>query len=132
MSYMVYICVKTPVDLVSGSYYKEELAYQQVIDGTRRANALSQPVDIKPNQDGILVQLPREMKGKPVDGSITFYCPSDASRDRKITLHPDADGVQMIGTGVVPAGHFTVKVDWKADGIDYYTERPLELQKNVN
>ena len=40
MSYLVYRCVKTNYDLVSTDYYKEELSYQQVIDGESRANQL--------------------------------------------------------------------------------------------
>ena len=39
-------CMQTPVDLVSEHYYKDELAYQQVIDGTRKANALSGKVGL--------------------------------------------------------------------------------------
>ena len=56
ISYMVYRCVKTPVNLVSEQYYKDELAYQNVIDGTKRANALSGKLELAQEDNGISQQ----------------------------------------------------------------------------
>ena len=83
---MVYRCMQTPVDLVSKDYYKDELAYQQVIGGTRRANALSRPVRLAATGEGVRVELPVEMKQRSLSGHIRFYCPADAGRDRDILL----------------------------------------------
>lgn len=128
ISYMVYRCMLLPVDLVSNQYYKDELAYQQVIDGTRRANGLSGRLQLDPEGGGILLRMPVEMRGRAVSGTVVFYCPSDAARDRRLPLAPDHLGEQAIAAGSVLPGHYTVKVSWKAGGLDYYTEQPMELQ----
>ncbi|HEY6901061.1 MAG TPA: FixH family protein [Puia sp.] len=127
ISYMVYRCMQTPVDLVSASYYKEELAYQEVIDGTKAAGALSSRPGVVEGPEGIELRMPEEMKGRAVEGVVVFYCPSDQSRDRRVELRPDEDGRQLIGGGVVPAGSYTVKVSWRSSGRRYYSEQSMAI-----
>jgi nitrogen fixation protein FixH len=128
ISYMVYRCMKTPVNLVSEQYYKDELAYQDVIDGTKQANALSSRVELGEAGGAVRVRLPREMQGKAVTGTIFFYCPSDVARDRHVDLRMDGTGLQEIARGVVLNGHYTVKVSWKTAGVNYYTQEPFVVQ----
>lgn len=127
MSYMVYRCMQTPVDLVSKDYYKEELAYQQVIDGTRRANGLSGPVRIDTAADGVRVVLPAEMRNRMVTGQVRFYCPADASRDRKMVLNMDVEGGQVIPREAILAGQYTVSVSWETGGVGYYSQQSLVI-----
>lgn len=127
MSYMVYRCMQTPVDLVSKDYYKEELAYQQVIDGTRHANALSTQPRLAPSSDGLHLQLPAEMKQKSLTGLIRFYCPADATRDRDIPLMPDTEAGQTIPKDVLSPGQYTVSVSWNAAGTSYFSQQPLTI-----
>lgn len=128
ISYMVYRCMQTPVDLVSNQYYKEELAYQKVIDGTRRANALSAKVSLAQVGGLVLVNLPAEMNGKVAKGTIVFYCPNDAGRDRSFVLNVDGDGRQELAKGAVPNGHYTVKVSWESAGVGYFEEQSFVIQ----
>ena len=127
ISYMVYRCMSTPVNLVSDRYYKDELAYQQVIDGTKQANALAGKVQLALAPAGIRIDLPREMRGKTVKGAIFFYCPSDASSDRHFLLGTDSTGEQQIGRGMIPNGHYTVKVSWETGGVNYFMEQPFVI-----
>jgi hypothetical protein len=57
ISFLVYRCMKTPVDLVSSDYYKDELVYQQVIDAAKRANALSGGVVLREGRGTISLEL---------------------------------------------------------------------------
>lgn len=125
ISYMVYRCMQTPVDLVSEHYYKDELAYQQVIDGTRKANALSGKVELTLTPGGIHIQLPLEMRDRPVRGNIEFYCPSDAARDRNLPLSIEHGGGADIAVADLRPGHYTVKIAWIAGGIGYFSEQPF-------
>ncbi len=127
ISYMVYRCMNTPVNLVSDQYYKDELAYQQVIDGAKQANALAGTVQLALVPAGIRVDIPREMRGKTVKGTIFFYCPSDAASDRRFSLSTDSAGEQEIGKGTVPSGHYTVKVSWETGGVNYFKEQPFVI-----
>lgn len=128
ISYMVYRCMRTPVDLVSTEYYKDELAYQQVIDGTRKADALTGKIQLMATAGGIRLRLPAEMRDRPIKGAIQFYCPYDQTRDRKIPLHTDAEGTQDIPQGEVMPGNYTVKINWEAGGAGYYHEQSLILR----
>jgi hypothetical protein len=129
ISYMVYRCMQTPVNLVSEQYYKDELAYQTVIDGTRQANALSGKLVLAQEVGkSVRLELPADMRGRAVEGAIFFYCPSDVRRDRRIPLKVDAKGEQVIGNGMVPGGHYTVKVSWQVAGVNYFMEQPFVMQ----
>jgi len=122
MSYLVYRCIKTNYDLVSTEYYKEELSYQQVIDGASRANQLRNKIGIAQNGNEIVLQLPDEMKNTTVKGTAWFYYAPDAKRDRQIALNPDAKGIQSINSSQFFPGSYTVKVKWESKGQQYYSE----------
>ncbi|HVU94148.1 MAG TPA: FixH family protein [Puia sp.] len=128
ISYMVYRCMQTPVDLVSKDYYKDELAYQQVIDGSRHANALSTMPRLAATEAGLRLQLPVEMKQKTLTGRIRFYCPANAARDREIPLSPDAECRQDIPKDVLSPGQYTVSISWDAGGINYFSQQSLTIR----
>jgi hypothetical protein len=132
ISYMVYRCMQTPVDLVNKEYYRDELVYQEVIDGSKKANALSGKLKLRQEAGIISLQLPEEMKntGTGLKGNIFFYCPSDVTKDRHIILQPDSAARQEITTGdkALLPGHYTVKVQWENKGIRYFTEQPFLVQ----
>ena len=67
LSYMAYRCFAVPIDLVSTEYYKDEISYQDVIDGTKNANALSGKTVVATNGKDVSVQLPFEMKRHQVN-----------------------------------------------------------------
>jgi len=125
MSYMTYRCMHTPVDLVTKEYYKDELGYQQVIDARQKADALSEKVELRQTGQVITVVLPQEMRNAAVTGSIQFYCASDASRDRKVSLQVDGAGRQEIAAEQVRAGRYTVRVQWESKGVSYFEEKPF-------
>jgi len=70
---LVYKAMNTKSDLVSKEYYKEELKYQEKIDGMNNAAKLS-AVKIEQDLAAIRIQLPAEQKGAEVYGDIYFYC----------------------------------------------------------
>ena len=86
MGYLVYRSVSTNYELVEKDYYKQELRYQQVIDGTNRVNQLSSAVKIEQTDAGIILELPQEMKEKDISGDVLFYCAYDKKKDKKFSL----------------------------------------------
>ena len=124
---LVYKCTQTNFDLVTKEYYKDELVYQQVIDGTQRANNLSSRTIVAQNESQISIQFPQEMKGQSLSGTAWFYCPADARRDKKIAISVNADALQQISKQQFLPGRYTVKLSWNADGKQYYSESNIEL-----
>lgn len=128
MTFLVYKAVHTDFQLVEKEYYKSELSYQEVIDGTKRVNDLSSPVNVTQDDTGIILQLPEEMKNKQLEGNVWFYCAYDAKKDRKLNLQPDVNGVQIIPSGNVSPGKYIVKVQWKLDKDKYYSTRQITIR----
>ena len=125
MSYMVYRCVKTPVNLVSTEYYRDELAYQDVIDGRKKADALSGKIELRQEGSFISFRFPAEIRGLKSDGTIRFYCPADAAKDRNVALSLNPDGTQLVSTRAISPGHYVVKISWESNHSRYYIEEPL-------
>lgn len=125
---MVYKAVKTDFQLVTKEYYKEELAYQEVIDGTNKANQLSTAVRIQQADDQLIIQLPEEMKQQTVTGSIWLYCPSEDKNDRKLVLRVDEEGRQSISTKSIASAGYLAKIRWQANGQTYYTEQRIIIK----
>jgi len=116
-----------PVNLVATEYYKDELAYQDVIDATNNANALRTKASLMQSGSAIELQLPAEMKAHAVKGSILFYCPYNSSNDRRIELSVDSNAVQLLDIKKFSKGFYKVKIDWRDQHKHYYTEEPFTI-----
>ncbi|RXK62651.1 hypothetical protein ESA94_06545 [Lacibacter luteus] len=128
MFFMVYKSMHTDFQLVSKEYYKDELAYQQVIDGTKRANELSTTVSVAQSNETVTIQLPEELKGKKISGNIWLYCPTDDKKDQRLTLTADADARLQLERKTIAAGNYVLKINWTADGTAFYNEQPLTVK----
>lgn len=127
MSFLVYRSVTTNFELVSKEYYKDEIEYQQVIDGTRAASQLSGQLQISQANDSILIRFPNEMSTGMVKGRIWFYYAPDARRDRKFPIEVSGIGHKIAGTYFLP-GNYTVKTWWEHDGKQYYNDQKITIR----
>lgn len=125
MTYLVYRSVNTNYELVEKDYYKSELRYQEVIDGSNRVNQLSSAVKIEQTNTGIILELPQEMKEKSISGEVFFYCAYNQKKDKKFTLQPDANGVQVFQATAISPGNYTVKISWRSEEKNYFSEKKL-------
>lgn len=127
MGYLIYRSVNTNFELVDKDYYKNELQYQQIIDATKSANALSSAVQVSQTGDGkIIVQLPEEMKDKVIEGDIQFYCAYNSEKDKKFVLQVN-NGIQLFNTKAVLPGNYTVRINWNSEGKKYFSENALTV-----
>lgn len=127
MSYLVYRCAETRYDLVSKEYYKDELEYQQVIDGTKMAAGLSSPVKVWQNESGITIQFPSEMKERKLSGQAWFYCPVDAGKDKKLDIDISSGAEFLVNNNVLSPGNYIVKINWNQEGKHYYSEQNFTI-----
>jgi hypothetical protein len=125
--YMVIQSMNTRYDLVSNDYYKEELQYQQVIDGTSRANQLSSRVTVHQAGDQLNIQLPNEMQHTTVTGSLLFYSADNSKKDKTISLQTNEQAMQIIDSRAFIPGNYTVKIRWQSNGEQYFTEVPVAI-----
>jgi FixH len=128
MGYLVYRAIGTEFELVEKDYYKKELRYQQVIDGTERANTLSTAIDLKQTEKEISLEFPKEMIGSDIKGTAWFYCAYDSKKDRKLSLELNSEGIQLLEKDKFSTGTYIVKIDWTASDKNYYTEKTLTIR----
>lgn len=127
MGYLVYRATNTEFELVETEYYKKELNYQSVIDGTKNAKDLSAPVNIRVKDAQVVLQMPEEMKGQTITGKVWFYCANDASKDKHFDLAINNEGQQEFAPGQLRPGRYQAKLEWVANEQSYYAEIPFEI-----
>ena len=125
MGYLVYRASGTHFDLVSKEYYKDELRYQDKIDGFRNAAAM-EAVQLRVDSTGILqIRFPEQMKGKPVQGSLWLYCKTDAGKDIHIPLAEDTTGMRVINVSGKASGKYQAKLHWEVLRVPYEFEQEI-------
>lgn len=128
MIVLVYKSTQTNFDLVTKEYYKDELKYQEVIDGTKRANELATKASVARSGEQVSIRLPEELKGLHISGTAWFYCAADAKRDIKVPLAVDAEGQQQVSSKLLQPGKYTVKLSYTAGNQQYNSETTLDIQ----
>lgn len=127
MGFLVYRSVSTNFELVEKDYYKQELRYQQKIDGMQAANNLTSTINLSQSEKGILLAFPAEMKEKQLTGEVWFYCAYDQKKDKKFNLQTGPDATQSFALDEIEPGSYTVKIVWKDGAKEYYSEKPLTV-----
>ncbi|MFN7539368.1 MAG: FixH family protein [Bacteroidota bacterium] len=127
MGYLVYRASGTQFDLVSKDYYRDELNYQEKIDGLRRAASISRvAVKIADNRQ-LLVELPAELTGKNISGELWLYCKTNAAFDLKLPMLSDTALLRSFDLSAHPPGKYLVKLHWEADQLKYDAEQEINL-----
>lgn len=124
MGYMVYRALSTKYDLVSKDYYKDELRYQERIEGVKNAVALGD-VSITQDANAIQIQLPKSQKGYAVKGEVLFYCITDDRKDFKLPLQVDSTASQVILKNQLAKAPYQVKLNWQVGKDAFYNEQKL-------
>lgn len=123
---LVFVSSNQKMDLVTPDYYGKELKFQQQIDESKRAGALSQEVRCEVKERVLIINLPAEFEGKKIEGELSIYCPSDMNKDKQFTIETAETTINKnLPDGL--KGMFEVHLKWKADGITYYFEKKLIL-----
>lgn len=115
------------LDLDTKDYYAKELVFQQQIDKSNRAKALSEPLKWQVSTGKLAITYPSLFKGKAIDGTITLFKPSNNTSDISFPVKADAELKQEIATSSLGKGMYKLRIDWSADGQTYYNEGVVVL-----
>ncbi len=122
--FLVFKSSSQKMDLVTTDYYGKELKFQQQIDETKRADALSENIRYEIKSDQILIKFPKDFSGKKITGTAELYCPADENKDvNQIISLQDT----LLKMPITPAnrGLNELHIFWKVDGITYYFEKRI-------
>jgi hypothetical protein len=120
--------MRQTVELESKDYYAQELKYQDRIDATNNANALSNSIEHEINGKQVILTMPAEQLSKDFYGEIYFFCPADGLRDVKVKMQFDANGKQVVDVAAMQKGAYKMKLSWKSNGKNFYKEDIISLK----
>jgi hypothetical protein len=121
MLYLVYLSVNTKIDLVADDYYAQEIAYEQVINKIENEKKLDKTVIVSKTESSVSVNFP-ELNST---GTINFFRPGDKDLDRIFEILTDEQGNQQFAYNNFKPGIYRIKIDCKANDVDYYKELQL-------
>lgn len=124
--YLVVQATRQNIDLVTTDYYAEEIRYQERIDQTHNAQALSSPLEVSVHQGVLSLGFPAEFNGKDIKGEVYLYCPSDAKKDLTRNITTDQNTMK-ISLPEQNQGFHQLQVKWESGGVHYYFEKNLML-----
>ena len=124
MAWFVVMASRNPSPLVTEEYYEKELVFQQRIDHTARANALSTSVHIQLTTDGAVLEFPAELNGKAITGELTLLRPNDPRADRVVQVAATNGTFEEHDLDLWP-GRYNAALEWTVEGEQYYTEVKL-------
>jgi len=127
IGFLVYKSVHTKIDLVSNEYYKDELHFQQQINGTNNANAIS-AVQVIPTDSLITIVFPQEVKHGKIHGEAWFYCKTNADYDKKLAIAANENGIMTVSKNNLFKTNYILKLKWMANNTNYYSEKNINLQ----
>jgi hypothetical protein len=125
--YLVVQSSRQQVDLVTPDYYAQELKYQDRIDESQRADALSEQLQFSVENSVLSIKFPSEFAGKSITGTVLLYCPANKENDisRSITV---SDGRMNITLPEKNKGSHELQVSWEVEGVKYYFGKSLFIQ----
>lgn len=127
LAVMILVALSSPTDLVADDYYQRGLEYEGRIQSIRRAESAGSPMTVTGATGRLTISLPELARTGQVRGTVTLYRPSDRAMDFAEPLNLDSAGTMRIESRRLLPGLWTVKVDWVADGTEYYEESKLVL-----
>jgi len=117
------------IDLVTDQYYAEELKFQDKINKTKRAKALTNPLKWEVNRNGITINYPESLPDQNLSGKIKLYCPSDDRKDISFPVK-SLENTQLIPVDQIPDGRYYMQIDWKNGEETYWNEDLIVINKD--
>lgn len=117
MAYMVVGSFRENIDLVSDTYYADELVYQQRLEQQQNVLTFHKQLTASVAENHFVLRFPVAVRS----GQVQLYRPSDAQSDRQVPLTAGAAQVQIDAAGL-PSGKYILKADWADTERKYYEE----------
>jgi hypothetical protein len=125
---LVYFVIKSTThdnSLVVDNYYEEDLKYQSHYQKLANAQSGNVIVINKIAERQIVLQFPEDQE--QITGKVLFFRPSNSNLDFSIPLQLNDQSIQNIPIQALATGLWRIKIDWSANGKDYYKEERIVL-----
>ena len=126
ISSIVVAAFQQDFDLVSDTYYQDELVYQERIQEHSNLAQSGVKVSITQGDNRVIFSFPQEFSG--ANGEIHFYHPSRSIFDRSFNISLDEARKQSIFGEELTKGRYKVKLSWTSNGKDYFQEEEIFIR----
>jgi hypothetical protein len=120
---LVAVCVRQDINLVSASYYNEELKYEDQIVRINNTNRLSEKPTIAKVHNSVEVKFAQDLKVKK--GELRLFCPSNPAMDKAFTL--SSDNQQSFDILSLHGGMYKARLLWEMGGKEYFVEQIIYI-----
>ena len=123
-AFIVTLVVKTfafKPELVSETYYEDELNYQDRIN--RIKNVQTDRVEVKWELRGDSLIL--NFSSPDAAGKIDLMCHADKDKDQHFDIQLVKENQQAINTSNIKSGLYLMKIQWTSNGELYYMEQNI-------
>ena len=130
ISFIMYFVIRMNVqskydhDLVTETYYEEELQYQNDIDKQRNAQKLLQNVTMTQTEAGIVITFPKTFAADNIKGKVFLYRPSNKHFDFEIPISL-SNHTLLIPDNRLLGGRWNLTVDWSYDEVMYLYKKEI-------
>ena len=111
-------------DLVTEDYYKQELEFQNEINKETNAKSLTNNVQWKKTDQGVIIIFPETLKANSITGKVFLYRPSNKQFDFEIPISLSNHNL-LIPDKRLLDGRWNIKVDWQYNGTDYLFKKDI-------
>lgn len=122
---LVFICIKQDINLVSPTYYQEELMHSQKMIQMANTRDLSQEPIITVTDNTVEVDF--QQFGDLEGGELKLVRPSDAKLDQKFSLHASPESRQQFTMQRWERGLYRASMTWTMNGKEYYVEKLIVI-----
>jgi len=123
---LVAVCVREDISLVSKTYYKEELNYQEQVKHTNNTNALARKPAIEFSEGRyLIVKYPDFTSWNQAE--LKLVRPSNASMDRTFSITNSTDSLQLFDVHNLDKGMYRAKLSWEMNNEKYFIEEIINL-----
>ena len=116
------------IDLVTDQYYEEELRFQDKINKTNHAKALTDPLVWEVTEQGIRINYPESFSENNLAGTVKLYCPSDNTKDKTFPVK-SISHTQLIAASDLDSGRYYLQIDWQNGKETYWNEGVVVINK---
>lgn len=113
-------------ELISDSYYEDELAYQEIIDAKNNADLLTEKPVYLQNAAGITVSIPQSVKPENSNVHFELFRTDDSNLDVKKDITLDGNNQFQIPSKVIFPGSYTLKVKWENNKKPYQVDYDIQ------
>lgn len=125
--FFVYKSFQEDYPLVESEYYPKGLEFDKQRVRIENVEKLSAKFRVEQSADAVKIIRPQAVMAGFESGNYLFYRASGENGDLRDTLMADTTSIFTVMKSKLLKGKYTLKINWKASGKEFYQEETLYL-----